>query len=94
MSDQVWIKPLFFIGGSLQKWIAHFYCSKTYKLEKQHYLPHYWSDQGFKRIVVDRAMPSLHGGSFEIMLTVTLRNKNSLLLPDSFLVLIKVRCQE
>ena len=39
---------LFTIMGSLKKWMAHFYSRKTsdfntFKLEKWHYLAHYWS---------------------------------------------------
>ena len=32
-----------------------------------------WSDKAFKCTVVDRALPSLHGGSLEVTLTVPLR---------------------
>ena len=41
-------------------------------LKKRHYLQHYWSDKGFKSTFVNRVLPSLHGGSLEITLTVPL----------------------
>ena len=41
-------------------------------VEKRKYLPHYWSDKVFKGTVVHRVLSSLHGGSFEITLTVPL----------------------
>jgi len=41
----------------------------TLHVEKQHYLPRYWSDKGFKGTVVNREFSSLHGGSSEITLT-------------------------
>ena len=56
---------------SLQKWLAQFYCRIRHSpknqylmllnLEKRQYLPHYWSDQGLKGTIVNRALPSLHG---------------------------------
>ena len=36
------------------------------------YLPHYWSDNGFKSTVVNRALLSLQEGSLEIALAVLL----------------------
>ena len=42
---------------------------------KQWYLIHSPSDKGFKGTIVNRALPSLHEGSLEIMLTVPLKNK-------------------
>ena len=42
-------------------------------LEKRQYLPHYWSDKGFKCTVVDRTLLSLHGGSLEITPTQSLK---------------------
>ena len=36
-------------------------------------LPHYWSNDGFKNTVVNPTKPSLHRGSLEITLTVSLR---------------------
>ena len=35
--------------------------------KKLQYLPHYWSDKGFKGIVVNRALPPLHRRIFEII---------------------------
>ena len=43
------------------------------KKEKQWYLIHTWSDKAFKDIVVNRALPNLHGWSLEITHTVPLR---------------------
>ena len=54
------------IAVSLQNSLAHFDCRKAYRnyqkstilnLEKRHN----WSDEGFKGIVMNRALPSLHG---------------------------------
>ena len=39
--------------------------SELNTLEKRQYLPHYWSDKGFKVTVVNRTLPSVHGGSLE-----------------------------
>ena len=43
-------------------------------------------DKAFKGTVVNRALPSLHGGSLEITLTVPLKSRtHSLYLPDEIL---------
>ena len=42
------------------------------KSEKQQYLPHFLSGYGFKVYVINRALPFLHEGLLEIMLTVFL----------------------
>ena len=39
------------------------------KKQKHGYLFHTWSDKAFKGTVVNRTLPSLHGGSLEITLT-------------------------
>ena len=39
---------------------------------KHWYLIHTWSDKAFKSTVVNRALPSFHGGSLEKTFTVTL----------------------
>ena len=41
-------------------------------LDKRKYLSHYWSDKGFKGIIVNQALSSLHGGSIKIKLQVSL----------------------
>ena len=41
--------------------------SKQFK--RRQYFPHFGSDNDFKGIVVNRALPFLHGGSREITLT-------------------------
>ena len=46
--------------------------SELNTLEKRPYLPHYWSDKGFKDRSLNRKMPSLHEGSLEKTLTVPL----------------------
>ena len=55
----------------------NFFCRETAQLKiisfwnyKHGYLIHTWSDKDFKGSVVNRALPSLHGGSLEIMLTI------------------------
>ena len=40
--------------------------------QKNGYLIHTWSDKVFKGTVVNRALPSLHGGSLKIIITVPL----------------------
>ena len=42
------------------------------KTRKRQYLTYDWSDKGFNGIVINRALPSLHRGLFEITLTVPL----------------------
>ena len=37
-------------------------------LEKQKYFPQYWSGKGFKGLVMNWVLPSLHGGSLKITL--------------------------
>ena len=71
------IWKLFSTVVSLQKWLAHFFfagkiqkISQVLNLENRQYLPHYWLDKGFKGTFLNRALPSLHGGSLWIMLTV------------------------
>ena len=44
----------------------------TFRFRKKLYLPHFWSYQGCKGTVVNRALPCLHGESLEITLTVPL----------------------
>ena len=55
-------------------------------LEDRRYLPHYGSDQGFKGTVVNRTLPSLHGGSLENTRTVPLIT----ILPQSIIVLSNI----
>ena len=55
---------------------------KHLNLEKRQYLPHYWSVKYFKGTVVNREMPSLHGGSLEITLSVPLMSLKSSLNID------------
>ena len=60
-----------------KKLLLHLYCRNCenftlLNLEKRQYLPHYWSDKGFKGIVVNLALSSLAVGSLEITLTVPL----------------------
>ena len=43
-------------------------------LEKQQYLPRYWSDKGFKGAAVNRASQSLNEVSLEITLTYSTFN--------------------
>ena len=43
------------------------------KIKKRHYPPHYRSDKGCKGTVANQTLPSLHGGSLEISLTVPLK---------------------
>ena len=43
-----------------------FYTTKNEKRKK--YLTHYLSDKGFNGTIVNRTLPSLHGGSLEITL--------------------------
>jgi len=44
---------------SLQDWLAHFYYRKPYRndqiknLERRQYIPHYYTDKGFKGTVVN-----------------------------------------
>ena len=52
------------------------YCKETayeikiFKKKQKHwYLIHTWSDKAFKGTVLNRTLPSLHGGSLEIMFT-------------------------
>ena len=44
--------------------------------QKDGYLIHTWSVKAFKGTVVNQALPSLHGGSLEITLTVPVKNWN------------------
>ena len=44
----------------------------TFMLRKTKYFSHFLKDKGFKDTVVNRALTSLRGGSFEITLTVPL----------------------
>ena len=46
--------------------------SELNTLEKRQYLPHYWSDKGFKVTVVNRTLPSAHEGHLKKTLTVPL----------------------
>ena len=67
---------------SLQKWIVHFLLIRSdgeiirikhfFQSRKRRYLPYVWSDYCFKVTVVNWVLPSLLGGSLEIVLTVTL----------------------
>ena len=41
---------------------------KTKKEKRKKYLTHYLSDKGFNGTVVNRTLPSFHGGSLEITL--------------------------
>ena len=43
------------------------------KKQKHSYLIHTWSVKAFKGTVVNQALPSLHGGSLEIILTVPVK---------------------
>ena len=61
---------LFLSRDPLQKWLLYF--RKKLNLVKRHYLPYYWSDKGFKSTVVNLALSSLHGGSLETTLSITL----------------------
>ena len=60
-------------------WASHFRRKTANKnkqnLKKQKHwvLIHTWSNKAFEGTVVNRALPSLHGGSLEITLTVTLK---------------------
>ena len=87
LKDQVWIRCInvfFFFNVCFHFWfLCHLriYCV-TETMEKlsdcssfwvsKTKIKHFWSDRVFKGIVVNRALPSLHGGSFEITLTVPL----------------------
>ena len=42
----------------------------SFSINQHWYLKHTWSDKAFKGTVVNRALPSLYGGSVEIALTV------------------------
>ena len=44
-----------------------------FEYRKQLYLPHFWSDQGFKGTVVNQALQSFNGGSLDTTLTVPLK---------------------
>ena len=54
-------------NGFLQSFVCIFQTKEEsntlYKLKKRRYLPHYWSDKGFKGTVVNRADPSVNGES-------------------------------
>ena len=50
----------------------------TFQAKKRRYLPHNWSDKGFKGTVVNRAWASLNVGSHEITPTVPLSHGDTL----------------
>ena len=51
------------------------------KLEKRQYLSQYFSDKGlFMGTVVNRALPSVHGGLLEITLTLGWKYENWVLM--------------
>ena len=45
--------------------------------KQRQYLPHYWSDKGFKGTVVNKKLQCLQGGSLEITFIVSLKEKPS-----------------
>jgi len=94
LSDQAWINVndfenyLFSIEVSLQndlrispaeKHLLGIRMKTLFHLDNCQYLPHYWSYNGFNGTVMNRALPSLQGGSLEITLTVSL-NPNSVFI--------------
>ena len=65
----------------------------SFRVRKRRYLPHFWSDKGFKGIVGNRTMLSLHGGSFNITLTVPSNVGSEQILRTSKNVKIKFVCR-
>ena len=73
------LDTVFLNCDSLQKRLAPLISMKTYmkyqnltliNLEKLKYFPHCWSNESFKGTVRNGTLPSLHGGSLKIMLSV------------------------
>ena len=69
---QVWIRYQYvkfenwlFLIGVLHKWLSNFTTEKhiIFKPKKRQYLPHYWSDKGFNRTVLNQVLPPFRGES-------------------------------
>ena len=63
---KLFIKYSLFVSTAENRWKLS--DLNTFKTRKRKYLPHYWADKYFKGILVNRALPSFHGGSLVIML--------------------------
>ena len=57
---------------------------------KPAYLIHIWWDRAFKGAIVNRALPSLPGGSLEILLTVTLNTQTEVTLITQYLRILEI----
>ena len=57
---------------SAQGKLVLFLLIRNKHLEKRRYFPHFSSNKSFKGTVVNRTLPSLHGGSLQITFTVPL----------------------
>ena len=68
----------------LDDYTRNFKLPSMQRLTKRQYLPHYWSNNGFKRTVVNLALPFYQEGSIKITLTIPLTFKIKINYIDIF----------